>query len=218
MGKGFTRFHPDFEQQQAAGSSAASAAPEGFCQFQGSLVDVAKLVTQLERAEKSRSDSDRRLREATKAHNELKETSEHQAQIRDRLQTEVSGAVQEESYCIFHIVPFAVYCEKINFACAMFSSFNIQSSCPRTNDTRFNRSEILPFALYCDNTVSILPTDCWLNIQSSPLSFFNAGPRFEEASPHRRGRPQEGARRHQQVYDGRQGRLRHVRGEIERGL
>ena len=49
------------------------------------MIDVKQLLAQLEKSEKGRIGTDSRLSETTKALNSLKETSEKQAVIRDKL-------------------------------------------------------------------------------------------------------------------------------------
>lgn len=58
----------------------------------GSLVDVEKLMAQLERSEKARLDTEKRLQDTTKALNDLKESSEKHTSIRDKLQVSLKTA------------------------------------------------------------------------------------------------------------------------------
>ena len=54
--------------------------------IEGSIVDVRKLMSQLERSEKARGESEARAGDYLKSLNDLKEASEKHNSIRDKLQ------------------------------------------------------------------------------------------------------------------------------------
>ena len=54
--------------------------------FSGSVVDVGKLLSQLKRSEKARSDTEANLKSALKNVGDLKEASEKHTSVKDKLQ------------------------------------------------------------------------------------------------------------------------------------
>ena len=57
-----------------------------FVTFSGSVVDVGKLLSQLKRSEKARSDTEANLKSALKNVHDLKEASEKHTSVKDKLQ------------------------------------------------------------------------------------------------------------------------------------
>merc|ERR1719410_1460609 len=87
LGKGFKAFLPKAEVQPSSDSSTHLA--EGMCSYRGSVVDVGKLLSQLKRSEKARSDTEANLKSALKNVHDLKEASEKHTSVKDKLQSEV---------------------------------------------------------------------------------------------------------------------------------
>ena len=52
----------------------------------GSVVDVSKLLSQLKRSEKARSDTESQLKSALKTTQELKDASEKHSSVKEKLQ------------------------------------------------------------------------------------------------------------------------------------
>ena len=75
-----------------------------FVTFSGSVVDVGKLLSQLKRSEKARSDTEANLKSALKNVHDLKEASEKHTSVKDKLQVRFSSLLMN--------FPFL----KINFA------------------------------------------------------------------------------------------------------
>ena len=107
LGKGFRAFVPS--DKVAKGSQdGEDTAPvtEGICTYKGktliaiilyslvgcvilivgSVVDIKKLLGQLDRSEKARVDTEKKLTDVSKAHKELKDAAEKHAALKDRLQ------------------------------------------------------------------------------------------------------------------------------------
>merc|ERR1712029_994922 len=87
LGKGFKAFLPKAEVQLSSDVSTHLA--EGMCSYRGSVVDVGKLLSQLKRSEKARSDTEANLKSALKNVHDLKEASEKHTSVKDKLQSEV---------------------------------------------------------------------------------------------------------------------------------
>ena len=63
-----------------------------FVTFSGSVVDVGKLLSQLKRSEKARSDTEANLKSALKNVHDLKEASEKHTSVKDKLQVRFSSS------------------------------------------------------------------------------------------------------------------------------
>jgi hypothetical protein len=85
LGHGF-RAHVPFQEVD---DSSTSSSNEGLCSYRGSVVDVSKLLAQLTRSEKARSDTESHLKISTKSVRDLKEASDKYTSIKEKLQAEV---------------------------------------------------------------------------------------------------------------------------------
>jgi len=74
--------------EDANSESGVQTAKDGICSYRGSIVDVRKLMSQLERSEKARGESEARAGDYLKSLNDLKEASEKHNAVRDKLQSE----------------------------------------------------------------------------------------------------------------------------------
>jgi len=88
LGQGFKAFVPNPKQEEASAVNTSNIA-DGICNYRGSVVDVGKLLGQLKRSEKARSDTESQLKSAHKTVQDLKEASEKHSSVKDRLQSEV---------------------------------------------------------------------------------------------------------------------------------
>ena len=76
-------------EQSSSSSSEVPVSRDGICTFRGSIVDVKKLMNQLERSERARVDSEARAADYLKSLTDLREASEKHTSVRDKLQVYV---------------------------------------------------------------------------------------------------------------------------------
>merc|ERR1712156_434523 len=66
LGQGFRAYLSKPKSSKSASSSTNSSSSEGICNYRGSVIDVTKLLDQLKRSEKARSDTESQLKSAQK--------------------------------------------------------------------------------------------------------------------------------------------------------
>merc|ERR1711899_38762 len=90
LGQGFRAYLSKPKSSKSVSSSSTnSSSSEGICNYRGSVIDVTKLLDQLKRSEKARSDTESQLKSAQKTVSDLQNASDRHVSVKEKLQTEV---------------------------------------------------------------------------------------------------------------------------------
>merc|ERR1711936_1248879 len=89
LGQGFKAFLPTSLEKNSIGTpKATSAGSDGLCTHNGVVVDIGKLLSQLERSEQARFDAESRLSATHKILTNIREAEGKQTAIKEKLQLE----------------------------------------------------------------------------------------------------------------------------------
>lgn len=86
LGQGFKGY---LSSNESGASSGVTQISDGICNFRGSVIDVAKLLDQLKRSEKARSDTESQLKSSQKSLSDLQYAADKHASVKEKLQSEV---------------------------------------------------------------------------------------------------------------------------------
>jgi len=88
IGKGFKAFLPSNDKKSSETKNSTSATQDGFCTHNGVVVDVGKLLNQLERSEQARFDAESRLSATNKILSNIRDAEGKQSALKEKLQHE----------------------------------------------------------------------------------------------------------------------------------